>query len=117
MEKATSLLFDLDGFRVVSVRPLAGGSRRVVVEGTAVEQACPACGVFSAQVHQRWLQRIKDLPYGRPLVLLWDKRRWACGELACARRTSSEHNAQVGPGQRLTRRLREGLEQAVAMFP
>jgi transposase len=114
MEKATSLLFDLDGFGVVSVRPLADGSREVIVGGTAVVQACPACGVFAGRVHARWAQRITDLPFGEPLSVWWDKRRWACDEPACARRTFSEHNSQVGPGQRLTRRLRDRLEQAVS---
>lgn len=114
MENATSLLFDLDEFRVVSVTLLAGGAREVIVEGSAAGQACPACGVLSGRVHQRWRQRIKDLPYGAPLVVWWDKRRFACEEPACRRRTFSEHNGQVGPGQRLTRRLRERLEQAVS---
>ena len=78
------------------------------------EQACPDCGVFSARVHSRTVQRVKDLPYGRPLVVRWHKRRWACAEPACRRRTFSEHNAQVGPGRRLTLRLRERLERAVS---
>jgi transposase len=117
MDEATSLLFDLDGFRVVSVEDLGDGGREVLVEGTAAEQACPSCGVPSRRVHSRWVQRLKDLPYGRPLSVLWRKRRWACDEPACRRRTFCEHNRQVGRGQRLTRRLRERLEQAVSASP
>jgi transposase len=108
------LLFDLDGFRVVSVVESAGTGREVLVEGVSGEQACPACGVFSARVHSRWVQRIKDLPYGRSLDVRWRKRRWACDESACRRRTFSESNDQVGPGRRLTRRLRDRLEEAVS---
>jgi transposase len=79
----------------------------------AEEQACPSCGVFSAQVHSRWVQRIKDLPYGRPLQVRWRKRRWACDEPACRRRTFSESNDQVGPGRLLTRRsLRSAADVA-----
>ena len=108
------MLFDLDGFRVVSVVESAGTGREVLVEGVSGEQACPACGVFSARVHSRWVQRIKDLPYGRSLDVRWRKRRWACDESACRRRTFSESNDQVGPGRRLTRRLRDRLEEAVS---
>jgi len=114
VDEATSLLFDLDGFQVVSVVEVDGGYREALVEGVTGEQACPDCGVFSARVHSRTVQRVKDLPYGRPLVVRWHKRRWACAEPACRRRTFSEHNAQVGPGRRLTLRLRERLERAVS---
>jgi hypothetical protein len=68
MGNATSLSFDLDGFRVLSVDLVAGdGSgelREVLVEGVADEQACPSCGVFSAAVHSRRVRVIKDLPFG-----------------------------------------------------
>src|SRR5660398_165093 len=74
-----------------------GGYREARVEGVTGEQACPDCGVFSARVHSRTVQRVKDLPYGRPLVVRWHKRRWACAEPACRRRTFSEHTAQAQP--------------------
>jgi transposase len=115
VDESTSKLFDLDGFRVISVVVSGDGTREVQVEGTADEQACPRCGVFSSRVHQRWVQTIKDLPYGpRPLVVRWRKRRWACDEPICRARTFSECNEQVEPGRRLTQRLRERLEQAVS---
>jgi len=122
MGDATTLLFGLDGFRVVSVtrEHKHDGEhedvvREVVVEGVEDEQGCPDCGVLSGAVHSRRLRLIKDLPHGsRPLRLRWDQRRWACRERACRRRTFAETSAQIGPGQRLTRRLREQLEQAVS---
>jgi transposase len=118
VDEGTSLLFDLDGFRVVSIVASVDGAREVMVEGIAGEQACPRCGVFSARVHQRWVQTIKDLPYGpRPLVVRWRKRRWACDEPACRTRTFSERTEQVERGRRLTRRLRDRLEQAVSAAP
>ena len=89
--------------------------RRVVIEGVEDEQGCPDCGVLSGAVHARKLRRIKDLPHGtRPLRVLWDQRRWACRERACRRRTFAERTAQVGPGQRLTGRLRAELERQVS---
>ena len=118
MGEATTLLFGLDGFRVVSVAQQHEhevGGREVVVEGVVEKQACPDCGVLSGSVHSRRLRRIKDLPHGRrPLRVCWDQRRWACRERACRRRTCAETSGQVGAGQRLTRRLREQLERAVS---
>ena len=118
MGDATTLLFGLDGFRVVSVSEQhehGEGGRQVVVEGVEDQQACPDCGVLSDRVHARTLRRIKDLPHGRrPLRVLWDQRRWACRERECRRRTFAERSGQVGPGQRLTRRLRVQLERAVS---
>lgn len=122
MGDATTLLFGLDGFRVVSVTrsqddaaELGEGGREVVVEGVEDEQACPDCGVLSRVVHARKVRRVKDLPHGaRPLRVWWDQRRWACRQRGCRRRTFAERSGQVGPGQRLTLRLREQLERAVS---
>lgn len=115
MENATSLLFGLEGFRVVSVEVESGGARRVVAAGIAEEQGCPSCGVLSRAVHSRRVRRVKDLLHGRVgPVLFWDQRRWACRERACRRKTFAETSEQVGAGRRLTLRLREQLEHAVS---
>ena len=53
MNEATTLLFGLDGFRVVSVVALDDSWREVLVEGTAAEQAGPGCGVMSGRMHSR----------------------------------------------------------------
>ena len=87
MGDATTLLFGLDGFRVVSVSEddeHADDGRRVVVEGVEDEQACPDCGVLSGKVHARKLRRVKDLPHGRRPLRLWHQRRWACRERGAA---------------------------------
>jgi hypothetical protein len=44
---ATSLLFDLPGFRVVSCEEVDTGGRRAVIMQTADEHACPRCGVLT----------------------------------------------------------------------
>jgi transposase len=113
MKDATTVLFDLDGFQVVSVEPAPDDVRRVVLV-CVEEQACPSCGVPAARVHSRRLQPVKDLPFGRPLAVLWDKRRLFCDENACARRTFTERAEQLGPRQRLTLRLRRRLADAVS---
>ncbi len=70
MGDATTVLFGLDGFRVVSVSRehehddrTGHHVREVVVEGVEQEQACPDCGVLSGSVHGRKLRRVKDLPF------------------------------------------------------
>jgi hypothetical protein len=64
MGDGTSLLFGLDGFRVVSVTRSPIGVRQVLIEGASqgqAGQACPNCGLFSTRVHARWSQRVKGL--------------------------------------------------------
>ncbi len=106
MGDATTLLFGLDGFRVVTVtrehehdKQHDDDVREVVVEGLEGEQACPDCGVVSGAVHGRKLRPVKDLPHGRrPLRLWWNQRRWVCRERQCRRRTFAETSARSGPG-------------------
>lgn len=54
------------------------------------------------------------MPYGRPLLVRWGKRRFACPEQQYSRRTFTERAEQIGPGQRPTRWLRERLEAGVS---
>ncbi len=113
MEQATSLLYDLDGFTVaqVTVNPL--GIRVLVLECVQV-QGCPDCGTVTDRVHSRRMMAVRDLPFGRPWLVRWDKRRLFCDERRCPRRTFVERSTQMGPRQRLTGRLRAALERAVS---
>ena len=80
---AASVLFNLSGYRVVKAVDSPLGIRKVVVEALDLEGGCPSCGVLTAQVHQRTLQRVRDVPDScgaesdigqRPLML----DMWAC---------------------------------------
>ncbi len=85
MSDATSLLFDLPGFRVLSCALSPLGVRRVVLMQAAGEHACPRCGVLvSGRPYDCRESRIKDLPFGDgPLEVIWRKRRYRCPEDAC----------------------------------
>jgi transposase len=113
---ATSLLFDLPGFRVVSCEEVDTGVRRVVVTQTADEHACPRCGVLvNGKPYDLRESRVKDLPMGhRRLEVIWRKRRYRCWEQRCPQRVFTERSAQVPPRCRLTARLRTRLEQAAS---
>jgi len=115
MEDGTTLLFDLPGFRVVECYQDEGNQRHAVVMGAADSHARPSCGVLVSKVFQLREMALKDLPFGhRRLVLRWRKRRYACPERACRRRTFTETSTEVPPRHRLTGRLRAKLESAAS---
>lgn len=116
MDDATSLLFDLAGFRVVSCEENDMGGRRVVVMQVADEHACPRCGVLvGGKPYDLRESRVKDLPMGsRPLLVVWRKRRYRCGERRCPQQIFTERSVQIPPRHRLTVRLRRKLEQAAS---
>lgn len=116
MDDAMSLLFDLPGFRVVSCEENDIGGRRVVVMQAADEHACPRCGVLvGGKPYDLRESRVKDLPMGsRPLLVVWRKRRYRCGERRCPQQIFTERSVQIPPRRRLTVRLRRKLEQAAS---
>ena len=116
MGDATSLLFDLPGFWVVSVEVTPLGLRQVIVMQVADEHACPRCGVLAGgKPYDVREMRVKDLPVGhRPLLVVWRKRRYRCLQSRCPQRVFTERSEQIPPRHRLTRRLRQRLEHAAS---
>src|SRR5512135_1357627 len=99
MDDATSLLFDLPGFRVVSCEENDIGGRRVVVMQVADEHACPCCGVLvGGTPYDLRESRVKDLPMGsRPLLVVWRKCRYRCGKRRCPQQIFTERSVQIPP--------------------
>ena len=99
MRDATSLLFDLPGFRVVSCEEDDAGVRRAVVMQVANEHGCPRCGVLvGGKPYDLRESRITDLPMGhRRLEVIWRKRRYRCLEQRCPQRVFTERSEQVPP--------------------
>ena len=78
---ATALL-GMDGF-VVRVQQELDGEIWMLVETTADVVGCPRCGV-RAVGHGRSVVQVRDLPVsGRPVRLVWQKRRWRCQDPDC----------------------------------
>jgi transposase len=98
-------LLGLDGFKVVAMQ-VTDGEWQLSVQTVATVVGCQGCGV-RAELHGRRMVRVRDLPIGgRPVVLLWRKRIWRCGEPACGVRTWTERAAAIRPRAVLTERAR-----------
>ncbi len=78
-------LLGLDGFRVLSVTETV--EVVVVVETSDDFVGCSGCGV-RAEAQDRADVEVRDLAcFGRPVRLVWRKRRWRCVEPDCEART------------------------------
>jgi transposase len=114
-----SILFNLPGYRVISATPATGEQpRQVLVETIDAEGACPSCGVLSARVQARPVQHVKDVPCGGEAIdVLVRKRRYACLESACPRRTFTERTDQLPARARVTTRLAAQVITACRVEP
>lgn len=116
---AASILFNLSGYRVLSASPAVGDRpRQVIIETTASEGACPSCGVLSARVQDRPTQHVKDVASGAEcLEVVVRKRRYACRESLCPRRSLTEETDQLPARARVTTRLAEQVISACRAEP
>ena len=90
----------------------ANGARRVLVESLADQGGCPACGRAVRADPDRPTRRIKDLPHGQVPLQLWvRKRRFACAETLCSRRSLTKTSAQLPARARLTTWLRVKISE------
>lgn len=91
---ATALL-GMDRFVVLS-QTEADGELWLLVETESRPAGCPDCGVRGVG-HGRSVVQVRDLPIGgRPVRLVWRKRRWRCGDADCDRATFTESSPLVG---------------------
>lgn len=92
-------MFGLEGeFDVLEVQRIDHGRVTVIIEQTARERPCPACGVITGMVKDRPVMRVKDVPAsGQTVELWWRKRRLVCVEPLCPRRTFTQTSVAVRP--------------------
>jgi transposase len=84
-----SALLGMEGFVVLS-QTEEDGECWVLVETTADAAGCPSCGV-RATGHGRSEVEVRDLPMGgRPVRLVWRKRRWICLDPDCPAKSFTE---------------------------
>ncbi len=85
------------------------GELWLLVETAASVVGCPTCGV-RAKPKGRRDTTVRDLPVaGRPTVLVWRKRRWACPDPDCETKTWSEGSDEIAPRAVLTDRARREI--------
>lgn len=101
-------LLGLNGFRVLAAYE-EPTELSVVVETLAGEAMfCRSCG-SRAEAQDRMPVPLRDLPcFGRPVRLVWRKRRWRCPEPWCGNRTWTEECEAARP--RLLMTARAGVE-------
>jgi transposase len=78
----------------------------VLVETPPAPTGCPGCGTRAVSKGRR-RTKVRDLECGgRPVVLVWAKRRWRCPDDDCDVRTWTEQVESVLPRAVLTERAR-----------
>lgn len=103
-DDATALL-SMAGF-IVRVCDEIDGEHVISVETSAAVVGCGRCGA-RAVGHGRSPVRVRDLPMGgRPVVIVWRKRRWRCPDGDCDQRTWVEQHPAIGSRAVLTERAR-----------
>jgi transposase len=96
-------LLGLDGFRVLEVTESIE-ELVIWIETVAELVGCDGCGV-RAEAQDRMRVDIRDLAcFGRPVRLVWIKRRWRCVEVDCEAKTWTEHSLDFDAQAVLTRR-------------
>ena len=77
------VLVGLDGLHVLAVERDPRDRLTVTVESAPEPMGCRGCGVL-AHGHGRVAVSLVDAPaMGRPVRIVWRKRRWVCPEPAC----------------------------------
>jgi len=103
-EGATALL-GMEGLNVVG-HEVVGDECHLRVETPAEVVGCALCGARAVGSGRRCVH-VRDLPVaGRPVVLVWARRLWRCGDPDCAARTWSEVHPDIARRSVLTRRAR-----------
>jgi transposase len=105
LERAGAVLLGLPDFAVLAAAEV-GGEIELVVQTVAGPVGCPRCGVVAAGKGRR-PALLRDLPArGRPVVLIWHKRLWACPDSVCPQGSWTETHPQVRARAVLTERAR-----------
>ena len=108
MADAIEVPLGIEDFDVIATE-LVGGALEVHVRSTW-PAACWHCGSTDVAGHGRNRRRVRDTSCGRPTVLVWHQRRWACRD--CGRTSRERHHAIDGARTITTRFRRQLFDEA-----
>lgn len=99
------LLVGLPVVTLLGIEDVDDGPLEIHVETGVKRTGCAGCGVV-ARLKDRPAVELVDLPcFGRPVRLIWHKRRWCCPEPTCPVGSWTEEEDRIGaPRQVLTAR-------------
>ena len=99
--RVCELLVGLGDVEIVGVDDGAEGPLRVHIRGRAPRPPCGGCGGLVWSKGERSVELV-DLPaFGRPVRLVWHKRRWRCPRSGCAAGSFSEQDCAIAPERAL----------------
>ena len=84
-----------DEFTILLIERIDPGRVKAVIEVTARQDACPGCGMLSSRIKDRPIIAVKDLKVSGQMVTLRRKRRLACQETQCSRRSFTQQSQQI----------------------
>lgn len=107
MDDHVTYLFGLPGFDILGIDDQeSGGELRIDIERRRRHEVCRRCAARVVVKDRRWVT-VRDLPAGgRPVVLRWRKRVFACRNIACRVKTFTETSPWIAPRAVLTARAR-----------
>ena len=91
----------LEGFVLLAAVEVDGELHQLVETGAAVV-GCPGCGTRAVSKGRR-RTKVRDLPSGgRPVMVVWAKRLWRCGDPDCEVSSWSETSPLIAARASLT---------------
>jgi transposase len=111
------LLVGLDGTAVIGVTLRRDGVLEVHVETKSRPPGCPSCGALAVAKERRVVELVDMCCFGRPVVLVWHKRRFSCVDPDCESRSFSEIVTAIAyPKKSMTDRVGRSLTYQVGKF-
>lgn len=97
-----AVLLGLDGVEVLEVDELPDGGLLVEIRTIGVSRPpCPGCGGRVRSKGERPVELVDIPAFGRPIRLLWRKRRWECPDEACGAGSFTEQDPRIAPERSL----------------
>ena len=95
--RVCEVLVGLGDVEVLGVDDETAEPLRVHIRGRTLRPACEVCGGALWSDGERRVGLV-DLPaFGRPVRLVWHKRRWRCPQQGCSAGTVTEQDPQIAP--------------------